>query len=136
MGHPIACAASLTVVKAIVERRLLDNVREVGSYFEIELNRAFGDHPHIGDIRGRGLFRGLEIVKDRKLKQPFDPALNVNVKIKNLALENGMICYPMGGTVDGEKGDHILLAPPFIVTKEDIDSIVRILEIAINSLES
>ena len=136
MGHPIACAASLTVVKAIVERRLLDNVREVGSYFEIKLNRAFGDHPHIGDIRGRGLFRGLEIVNDRILKQPFDPALNVNVKIKNLALENGMICYPMGGTVDGEKGDHILLAPPFIVTKEDIDSIVRILEIAINSLES
>ena len=136
MGHPIACAASLTVVRAIIERRLLDNVQEVGSYFERKLKRAFGDHPHIGDIRGRGLFRGLEIVKDRELKQPFEPALKVNVKIKNLALENGMICYPMGGTIDGEKGDHILLAPPFIVTKEDIDSIVRILEIAINSLES
>jgi adenosylmethionine-8-amino-7-oxononanoate aminotransferase len=136
MGHPIACAASLTVVKAIIERRLLDNVREVGSYFETKLNRAFGDHPHIGDIRGRGLFRGLEIVKDRKFKEPFDPALKVNVKIKNVAFENGMICYPMGGTIDGEKGDHILLAPPFIVTKEDIDRIVRILEISINSLES
>jgi adenosylmethionine-8-amino-7-oxononanoate aminotransferase len=135
-GHPIACAASLTVVKAIIERRLLDNVWEVGNYFEIKLNRAFGDHPHVGDIRGRGLFRGLEIVKDRKLKEPFDPGLNINARIKNVALENGMICYPMGGTVDGEKGDHILLAPPFIVKKEDIDNIIRILEISINSLES
>ena len=136
MGHPVACAASLAVMNAIVERGLLQNVQEVGSYLEIKLNATFGDHPHIGDIRGRGLFIGLEVVKDRKLKEPFDPALKVNVKIKNVALTNGMICYPMGGTIDGEKGDHILLAPPFIATTEDIDSIVEILEITINSLES
>ena len=136
MGHPVACAASLAVMNAIVERGLLQNVQEVGSYLGIKLSATFGDHPHIGDIRGRGLFRGLEVVKDRKLKEPFDPALKVNVKIKNVALTNGMICYPMGGTIDGEKGDHILLAPPFIASTEDIDSIVEILEIAINSLES
>jgi adenosylmethionine-8-amino-7-oxononanoate aminotransferase len=136
MGHPVACAASLAVMNAIVERGLLQNVQEIGNYLEIKLNATFGDHPHIGDIRGRGLFRGLEVVKDRKLKEPFDPALKVNVKIKNVALTNGMICYPMGGTIDGEKGDHILLAPPFIASTEDIDSIVEILEIAINSLES
>ena len=135
-GHPVACAASLAVMNAIVERGLLQNVQEIGNYLEIKLNATFGDHPHIGDIRGRGLFRGLEVVKDRKLKEPFDPALKVNVKIKNVALTNGMICYPMGGTIDGEKGDHILLAPPFIASTEDIDSIVEILEIAINSLES
>jgi adenosylmethionine-8-amino-7-oxononanoate aminotransferase len=136
MGHPVACAASLAVMNAIVERGLLRNVQEIGSYLENKLSATFGDHPHIGDIRGRGLFRGLEVVKDRKLKEPFDPALKVNVKIKNVALTNGMICYPMGGTIDGEKGDHILLAPPFIASTEDIDSIVEILEIAINSLES
>jgi hypothetical protein len=122
-------------MNAIIERRLLENVREVGSYLELKLNEAFGDHPHIGDIRGRGLFRGLEIVKDRRLKEPFDPALKVNMRIRNAAFTNGMICYPMGGTIDGERGDHILLAPPFIASKNDIDSIISILEIAINSLE-
>ncbi len=135
MGHPIACAASLAVMNAIIERRLLENVREVGSYLELKLNETFGDHPHIGDIRGRGLFRGLEIVKDRRLKEPFDPSLKVNMRIRNAAFTNGMICYPMGGTIDGERGDHILLAPPFIASKNDIDSIISILEIAINSLE-
>ena len=135
MGHPIACAASLAVMNAIIERRLLENVREVGSYLKLKLNETFGDHPHIGDIRGRGLFRGLEIVKDRRLKEPFDPALKVNMRIGNAAFTNGMICYPMGGTIDGERGDHILLAPPFIASKNDIDSIISILEIAINSLE-
>ena len=135
MGHPIACAASLAVMNAIIERRLLENVREVGSYLELKLIETFGDHPHIGDIRGRGLFRGLEIVKDRRLKEPFDPALKVNMRIRNAAFTNGMICYPMGGTIDGERGDHILLAPPFIASKNDIDSIISILEIAINSLE-
>jgi adenosylmethionine-8-amino-7-oxononanoate aminotransferase len=136
MGHPVACAASLAVMTAIVERGLIDSVREIGDYFQAELIKAFGQHPHVGDIRGRGLFQGVEIVKDRHTKEPFDPALKINVKIKKAAFANGMICYPMGGTIDGERGDHILLAPPFIATKSDIDTIVRLLAIAINSVIS
>ena len=136
MGHPIACAASLAVMNAIIERGLLENVRVVGNYFEKKLKEAFNAHPIIGDIRGRGLFRGLEVVKNRITKEPFDPALKINIQIKNKALANGLICYPMGGTIDGERGDHILLAPPFIVTHSDIDAIVAILETVINSLES
>ncbi len=135
MGHPIACAASMAVMKAIVERRLIENVREVGDYLNIKLNETFRDHPNIGDIRGRGLFRGLEIVENRRIKQPFDPALKVNVRLKNEAFEKGLICYPMGGTIDGYWGDHILLAPPFIASNNDIDKIVGILEVVINSLE-
>ncbi|MBT3990089.1 MAG: aspartate aminotransferase family protein [Rhodospirillaceae bacterium] len=136
MGHPIACAAALAVMNAIFERGLLDNVREMGDYLEAKLVEIFGQHPHIGDLRGRGLFRGIEIVKDRETKEPFDPALKMNVKIKKAAFENGMICYPMGGTIDGENGDHVLLAPPFIATKNDIDNIVGILDGAINSVLS
>jgi len=136
MGHPVACAGSLAVMKAIMERGLIENVRNMGNYLELALNETFGDHPHIGDVRGRGLFRALEIVEERKTKKPFDPALHINIKIKKITLNNGMICYPMGGTIDGEKGDHILLAPPFIVTKKDIDTIVSILETSLNSLES
>jgi hypothetical protein len=133
MGHPIACAAALAVMKAIFERGLLENVRQIGDYLEAKLAETFGQHPHVGDLRGRGLFRGIEIVKDRETKEPFNPAQKINVKIKKAAFENGMICYPMGGTIDGENGDHVLLAPPFIATKDDIDSIIRILNIAINS---
>jgi adenosylmethionine-8-amino-7-oxononanoate aminotransferase len=136
MGHPVACAASLAVMTAIVERGLIDHVREMGDYFQAELTNAFGQHPHVGDIRGRGLFRGVEIVKDRYTKEPFDPALKINVKIKKAAFANGMICYPMGGTIDGERGDHILLAPPFIATRTDIDAIVGLLAITINSVIS
>jgi adenosylmethionine-8-amino-7-oxononanoate aminotransferase len=136
MGHPVACAASLAVMTAIVERGLIDNVRKIGDYFQAELTKAFSQHPHVGDIRGRGLFRGVEIVKDRHTKEPFDPASKVNVKIKKAAFANGMICYPMGGTIDGERGDHILLAPPFIATKTDIDAIVGLVAMAINSVIS
>ncbi|MEE2745779.1 MAG: aminotransferase class III-fold pyridoxal phosphate-dependent enzyme, partial [Pseudomonadota bacterium] len=135
MGHPVACAASIAVLNAIDERGLIRHVREMGSYFDTKLTEKFGKHPYIGNIRGRGFFWGLEVVKDRTTKEPFDPALKVHSKIKQAAFENGMICYPMGGTIDGEIGDHILLAPPFIAGKEDIDTITDILSFSINSLE-
>jgi adenosylmethionine-8-amino-7-oxononanoate aminotransferase len=135
MGHPIACAASLAVMRAIIDRDLIKNVQEIGDYFESQLAASLGQHPHVGDIRGRGLFRGIEIIKDRKTKEPFDPTLRIHAQLKKLTFENGMICYPMGGTIDGKKGDHILLAPPFISTRDDIDKIIRILSTSINLLE-
>lgn len=131
MGHPVACAASLAVVNAILKRDLLTNVRNQGEKLDAALRERFGQHPHIGDIRGRGLFRGVELVEDRDSKKPFDPKKGVNKTIKKAAFEAGLICYPMGGTVDGVVGDHVLLAPPFIITDDQVTEVVDKLETAI-----
>jgi len=124
LGHPIACAASLAVQQAIQEEGLLARVLEIGDVLNDALLDRFGNHRHVGDVRGRGLFRGIELVADRSTKQPFDPALKLHARIKAEAMERGLICYPGGGTIDGKLGDHILLAPPFIVEKQHIDTIV------------
>ena len=93
--------------------------------------QAFGGHPHIGDIRGRGLFWGIELVADRGSKAPFDPALKLHARIKKEAMARGLMVYPMGGTVDGRYGDHVLLAPPFIAAEADLALIAERLEAAI-----
>lgn len=124
IGHPVACAAGLAVVQAMLERDLLGAVRQKSDQLFAALRSAFGQHPHIGDIRGRGLFIGLEIVADRGSKTPFDPARAVAAMVKAHAYEAGLICYPMGGTRDGRNGDHILLAPPFIMGDAQVDELV------------
>lgn len=124
MGHATACAAALAVQDAIRDRGLLAQVRARGDYLAEALTERLGNHPHVGDIRGRGLFRGIELVADRATKQPFDPSLRLHAKIKEAAMERGLMCYPAGGTADGKSGDHILLAPPFIVEEGALDSIV------------
>jgi adenosylmethionine-8-amino-7-oxononanoate aminotransferase len=106
------------------EDGLLGRVDALGSRLEKKLRTAFGDHPHVGDIRGRGLFWGLELVSDRASKAPFDPKLRVHAHIKKEALSRGLLCYPMGGTIDGVRGDHVLLAPPFIVEEAQLDELV------------
>lgn len=133
IGHPVATAASLAVFNAILDRGLIQRVNVMGDKLQEALESAFAQHPHIGDIRGRGLFRGVEIVEDRSTKSAFDPALGINKKIKKAAFEAGLICYPMGGTIDGQRGDHVLLAPPFILQDNHIDEIVSKLEIAIKA---
>jgi len=133
MGHPTAAACSLAVVREIRERDLLSRVRARGDYLEKALHEAFGDHPHVGDIRGRGLFRGLEIVSDRESKAPFEPQRGIARRIKSTAFEAGLICYPMGGTIDGRLGDHVLLAPPFIIAEREIDELVEKLAHAIEA---
>ena len=124
LAHPLACAAALEVQHVIRDEHLLEKVKERGSQLERRLTERFGNHRHIGDIRGRGLFRAIELVADRSKRTPFDPALKVHQRIKAAALENGLACYPSGGTVDGRSGDHVLLAPPYIATSDDIDMIV------------
>ncbi|MCT8327946.1 aspartate aminotransferase family protein [Albidovulum sediminis] len=131
MGHPMAAAAANAVLGAILGRGLLPRVREQGARLQSALEAALSQHPHVGDIRGRGLFRGVELVADRETKAPFDPALGVHRKVKALAFEAGLICYPMGGTIDGQRGDHILLAPPFIIEDTQIDELVSKLSGAI-----
>lgn len=126
IGHATACAAALAVQRIIVEERLLDNVRARGEQLRTRLREALGDHPHVGDIRGRGLFVGVEFVADRATKATLDPAMKVHAKLKSTAMQNGLLIYPMGGTVDGVHGDHVLFAPPFICTERDIDRIVEL----------
>ncbi len=134
IGHPVACAAGHAVLRALLDRNLVDRAMSMGAKLETALQSAFGQHPHIGDIRGRGLFYGLEIVRDRSSKQPFEPGETVNAKIKKAAFNAGLICYPMGGTIDGVQGDHVMLAPPFIITEEQIGEIVDKLDIAFRAV--
>jgi adenosylmethionine-8-amino-7-oxononanoate aminotransferase len=127
IGHPTACAAALAVQRVIQRDKLLPKVQAQGDYLRKRLKQRLGDHPHVGDIRGRGLFMGVELVSDRISKAPFDPAFKLHARIKAQAMQNGLMIYPMGGTIDGLAGDHVLLAPPFIVTCAQIDEIVDLL---------
>ncbi len=128
VGHPTACAAANVVVGKLTHGGLTARAKIMGEKLDSALQAAFAQHPHIGDIRGRGMFRGLEVVEDRATKQPFDPALAINNKLKKACFNAGLICYPMGGTIDGKRGDHILLAPPFIITDAQIDELVSKLD--------
>ena len=125
MGHPMAAAAAFAVQDVIRRDRLLANVNEMGARLERRLAERFGQHPFVGDIRGRGLFRALELVSERASKRPFDPGLKLHARVKREAMARGLMVYPMGGTIDGVEGDHVLLAPPFIVKPSEIDMIVE-----------
>ncbi len=133
MGHPTACAAALAVQRKIETRDLLANVRKQGETLDRFLQDRLGNHAHVGDIRGRGLFRGIELVADRATKEPFDPARMVHAGVKKHAMDLGLICYPGGGTADGIKGDHILLAPPFIIEEAQVEELVDLLGAAIDA---
>ena len=133
IGHATACAAALAVQQQIEQRDLLNNVRAMGTLLKERLDERLGGHPHVGDIRGRGLFLGLELVQERGTKQPFDPARRLHARIKAQAMQDGLMCYPMGGTIDGLHGDHILLAPPYIIERRHVDEIVGKLAGAIDA---
>src|SRR5262249_38446151 len=112
-GHPLACAAALAVQRIIRRDDLVGNVRRQGAHLARALSERVGDHPFVGDVRGRGLLQGVELVAERAGKQPFAAALAVNARVKRQAMARGLLVYPMGGTADGSAGDHVLLAPPF-----------------------
>jgi adenosylmethionine-8-amino-7-oxononanoate aminotransferase len=133
VGHPLACAAALAVQRTVREQGLLDNVQARGAQLEQRLRERFRDHPHVGDVRGRGLFWGVELVAERGSKAPFEPARRLHAGIKAAAMERGLLVYPMGGTIDGRAGDHVLLAPPFICDAGAIDAIVDRLADAIDA---
>jgi adenosylmethionine-8-amino-7-oxononanoate aminotransferase len=134
LGHAVACAAALEVQRTIVEEDLLTRVGVLGQRLADRLGTRFAQHPHIGDIRGRGLFRGLEIVADRESKEPLDPARRTHARLKAEAMGRGLLVYPMGGTVDGARGDHVLLAPPFTSSEAEIDLMVERLGESIDAL--
>lgn len=123
LSHPMTCAAALAV-QTIVERdHLLDNVIDKGNKLLTHLQSLFSEHPYVGDIRGRGLFLGLEFVQDKANKTPFDPSLPLHKIVKQASMEAGLMCYPMSGTIDGKRGHHILFAPPYTLQDQHIDEI-------------
>lgn len=132
MGHALAATAANAVLGEILDRDLLSHVTTQGDKLDAALKAQFGDHDNIGDIRGRGLFRGIELVADRSTKAPFDPSRGLAARIKKEAFAAGLICYPMSGTIDGQYGDHVLLAPPFIIEDAQIDELVGKLSTAID----
>ena len=123
--HPIPCAAALAVQQVIRRDRLLDNVRRQGGRLQAGLEERFGNHAYVGEVRGRGLFRAIELVADRASKKPFAAELNLAGRIKHTAMQHGLCVYPGNGTADGYSGDHVLIAPPFTVDGETIDAIVE-----------
>ncbi len=133
LGHPMACAAALAVQHTIRDQHLLNNVMVQGGALQAALTMKFLDHPHVGDVRGRGLFIGIELVKDRATQATFEPALKVFQHVKREAMARGLLCYPMGGAVDGKHGDHILLAPPYIIDSNHVAEIVDKLSLAISA---
>jgi len=134
LGHAAACAGALAVQRRLHDDGLLARVNPLGSLLEKKLRAALGNHPHVGDIRGRGLFWGVELVSDRASKAPFDPKLRVHARVKKEALKAGLMCYPMGGTLDGVQGDHVLLAPPFILEEAQLDELVSKLGTALEAV--
>jgi len=123
-AHPVASAAALAVQRVIRDEGLLANVRTMGTLLEQRLVERLGNHRHVGDIRGRGLFWAAEFVTDRATRAPFDSALKLHDRIKEAAYARGLACYPMAGTLDGKRGDHVLLAPPYIVNAGEVEAIV------------
>jgi adenosylmethionine-8-amino-7-oxononanoate aminotransferase len=136
LGHPVACAAALAVQTVIERDGLLPRVRSLGQRLMQRLHERFDSHPHVGDLRGRGLFVGVELVRDRSSKAPFAAGHALHARVKKQGMRHGLMVYPMGGTVDGLVGDHVLLAPPYICTEDDIDTIVSRLGTAIDDAVS
>ncbi len=132
MAHAAACAGALAVQKVVEEEDLLARVRATGARLQLMLRERFGNHPNIGDIRGRGLFIAMEFVAEREGKTPFDPRRKFAATLKNIAMENGLICYPASGTADGVSGDHVLLAPPFNISEDDLALLVERLAVSVD----
>ena len=133
LGHAVECAAALAVQQVIERDGVLQKVKRDASVLQALLADKFKNHPHVGDIRGRGFFWGIELVQDRASKAPFDPARRLHAKVKAAAFARGLLVYPMGGTVDGCYGDHILLAPPFIASQDELAQIVSRLAEALDA---
>jgi adenosylmethionine-8-amino-7-oxononanoate aminotransferase len=119
------------VQRALRERGLIERVARMGEGLERRLRDRFGEHPNVGDIRGRGFLWAIELAADRESKRPFEPTRRLHARIKAHALDRGLLCYPMGGTIDGVRGDHVLIAPPFIATDAHLDELTDKLALAV-----
>lgn len=134
LGHPVAAAAALAVMNELIENQLVDRVHQKAEFLQSRLHAHFAQHPNVGDIRGRGFFWGLEFVADKDTRSPFDPNLKLAANFKKAAFSEGLICYPMPGTRDGKNGDHILLAPPFIASDDELEDAIQRLKTAVSKI--
>ena len=132
--HVPGAAAGLATLRYIQEHDLVAASASKGAWLKARLQAALGDHPHVGDIRGQGLMLGLEFVADRATKEPFPPKVRLARRLADAAFERGLIIYPGQGTVDGVLGDHVLIAPPFVITDDQMDEIVAILSEALEAV--
>ena len=132
-AHPVACAAALEVQRIIAEEELVANVRRLGAVLMAALRARFAAHPHVADIRGRGLFQALEFVADRDTLAPFDPSLQFAARLKRIALDHGLAVYPSSGTIDSRRGDHVVIAPPYNATDDDLVRITERLGAAVDA---
>ena len=133
-GHPTACAAGIAVLQTMLEQNLPEQVKEKGSRLLQALQQQFAEHPNVGDVRGRGLFLGIELVQDKQPREPLNPNFNLPVQIRHTAMQHGLLCYPMGGTIDGRRGHHVLLAPPFIINDAELELIVERISSTLNAI--
>lgn len=133
-GHTACCAAGLAVQTIVKRDRLVEKVAEDGAYLFARLRERLGGRPYVGDIRGRGFFAGIELVQDRATKQPYDPRLQLAIKLRERSFANGLICYPSQGNVDGAAGDHVILAPPYIATHDELDEIIDKLALSLEQV--
>lgn len=132
-GHTLACAAGLAVQRVFREDGILDNVNRQGERLRAGLEERFGNHPHVGDIRGHGLARAIELVVDRASKSPFDASAGLAGRVAAESTARGFICLPAGGTIDGRSGEHVMLAPPLIISDADVDEMVDKLGAAVDA---
>lgn len=134
-AHPVACAAALAVQGVVRREGLVARAADVGKELERLLRETFEGCKYVGDIRGRGLFWGLEFVRNKETKEPFDPAIGFGTRMQEVAFEMGVAIYPGSGTVDGAKGDHVLLSPPLNMSMEDMRTAVAIMKAAYDDVE-
>ena len=120
IGHPVACAAGLAVQRVIERDGLLARCRQIGAQFGAALQERFQDHPHVAEVRGRGLFWGLELVSDRDSLAGFSAAGPLDAALRNAALEEGLVCYPGSILVNGEQVPHVMLAPPMTASEDEL----------------
>jgi adenosylmethionine-8-amino-7-oxononanoate aminotransferase len=132
--NPLSCAIASAVLDYIAQHDLVNRCASMGVHL-LQRLESLRNHPIVGDTRGLGLFAGIEFVRNRESKQPFDPKERINARIGKRSFENGLICYPGGGGADGVRGDHILLAPPFVITEGEVDRLVEILDCSIGDIE-
>jgi len=134
-GNPVSAAACLAVMKIMQEEKLVERCAKLGDYFFKCGRQKLGHHSTIGDIRGKGLLMGVEIVKNKQTREPFDPALKAAYRLQKIAMEKGCLIYPTTGVINGVKGDHFLIAPPFIIREEEINAAFDILDEALSDFE-
>jgi adenosylmethionine-8-amino-7-oxononanoate aminotransferase len=131
--HPVGCSAGLATLDFIKKNKLVEKSSKMGKAFTEELSSLL-THPQVGDIRGRGLFLGIEFVEDKKSKKPFAREKKYVENFLSKAMERGLILWPNVGHADGINGDLILLAPPFIITKKEISQISKILGMVLEEM--